>query len=79
MEEKRITLYGSIKDLELININSTGNVYKLRCYIKYKGDILYFSNECCFNGYTKKEIFQRLKDGILQDLNNRIKEGYKIV
>lgn len=78
-EERRIKLYGGLKDLKLISINSTGYVYKLTCYIKYKGDKLYFSNECCFNGYAKKEVYQRLKKGIIDYLNSKIKEGFKVV
>lgn len=70
MKERKIRLYGSIKDLMKTGSNSTCNYYTLTLYVKYQGSYVGFTEKRGFNGYSKKEIYSMLKSGIIDQLKD---------
>ena len=69
-------LFGSIKNLELISRNSTCDYYRLTLYCRdnYDGwETL--TAEGGFLYYTKKEIYKKLKQKIIEE-NEKVLRSY---
>lgn len=63
-------LYGNIKNLEYTGGNSTCNYYKLTLYFKFNNQYIFISAESGFLYYTKKEIYNLLKNIIIGKIYN---------
>lgn len=62
---KPIRLYGNISNLEKTGYNSTYTYYKLTLFFRIDGELYGLSAESGFSGYTKKEIYNHLKNIII--------------